>query len=113
MAPGLGWRERQLNKARATRGNGKPAASARMDAGSLGGAESMRSMEGVVTILQESRFQLTDDAGVSHLFILAHDTLGEPDQLEPLQRRQARVRVRYTAPRNIIGLVAHSIETQR
>lgn len=72
----------------------------------------MRSMDGVVTILQESRFQLTDDTGVSHLFILGHDTLGEPDQLEILQRRQARVRVRYTTPRNIIGLLAHSVETQ-
>ena len=72
----------------------------------------MRSMEGVVTILQESRFQLTDDAGVSHLFILGHDSLGEPDQLEPLQQRQARVRVRYTAPRNVIGFVAHAVEAQ-
>ena len=72
----------------------------------------MQIMEGVVTILQESRFQLTDDEGVSHLFILSHDTLGEPDQLEPLQRQQARVRVRYTAPRNIVGLVAHSVEIQ-
>jgi hypothetical protein len=69
-------------------------------------------MEGVVTILQESRFQLTDDAGVSHLFILGHDSLGEPDQLEPLQQRQARVRVRYTAPRNVIGFVAHAVEAR-
>jgi hypothetical protein len=72
----------------------------------------MRTMKGIVTIVQESRFQLTDDAGVSHLFILGHDTLGEPDQLEPLQRRQARVCVRYTEPRNLIGLVAHSVETE-
>jgi hypothetical protein len=72
----------------------------------------MRSMEGVVTIVQESRFQLTDDAGASHLFILGHGTLGEPDQLDGLQRRQARVRVRYSAPRNLIGFVAHSVETR-
>lgn len=69
----------------------------------------MRTISGRVTIVQESRFQLTDDAGVSHLFILGHDTLAEPDQLEPLQRRQARVQVRYSQPRNVIGLVAHSV----
>ncbi len=68
-----------------------------------------KSMDGVVTIVQESRFQLTDDRGVSHLFILGHGALAEPGQLEPLQRRQARVRVRYTEPRNIIGLVAKSV----
>jgi hypothetical protein len=67
-------------------------------------------MEGIVTIAQESRFQLTDAAGVSHLFILGHDALAEPDQLEKLQRRQARVRVRYTVPRNVIALVAHAID---
>ena len=68
-----------------------------------------KTMEGIVMIAQESRFQLRDDDGVSHLFILSHATLAEPDQLQPLQHRQARVRVRYTEPRNIIGLVAESV----
>ena len=72
----------------------------------------MRSIEGVVTIVQESRFQLMDDDGVAHLCILGPHTLGEPDQLEPLQRRQARVTVRYTTPRNAIGLLAHSVSTE-
>lgn len=70
-------------------------------------------MEGVVTLAQESRFQLTDDQGVSHLFILGHDAAAEPDQLAPLSRGQTRVRVHYTRPENIIGLVAHSISTAR
>ena len=69
----------------------------------------MKTIEGVVTIVQESRFQLIDDAGVGHLFILGHASRAEPDQLAPLQRHQSRVRVRYTAPRNVIGLVAHSV----
>ena len=43
----------------------------------------VKTMQGTITIVQESRFQLTDDGGVSHLFILGHDTLAEPDQLEP------------------------------
>ncbi len=68
-------------------------------------------MEGIVTMVQESRFQLTDSKGVSHLFILGYDAAAEPDQLAPLSRRQARVRVRYTRPENIIGLVAHSISS--
>jgi hypothetical protein len=68
-----------------------------------------RSMDGIVTIVQESRFQLTDDDGVAHLFVLGHASLAEPDQLGPLQARQARVRVRYVVPRNIIGLVAKSV----
>ena len=70
-------------------------------------------MEGVVTLAQESRFQLTDDRGVSHLFILGHDAAAEPAQLAPLSRDQARVRVRYTRPDNVLGLVAHSVSTAR
>lgn len=68
-------------------------------------------MDGVVTIVAESRFQLRDDLGVSHLFLLSHAAWAEPDQLEPLQRKQARVRVRYTEPRNVLALVAHSLAT--
>ena len=75
----------------------------------MGRRMATKTMEGIVTIVQESRFQLTDDAGVSHLFILAHSASAEPAQLEPLQHRQARVRVRYTVPRNVIGLVAKAI----
>ncbi len=70
-------------------------------------------MEGVVTMAQESRFQLTDDRGVSHLFILGHDAAAEPDQLAPLSRRQARVRVHYTRPENIVGFVAHAVAPAR
>src|SRR4051794_22050687 len=77
---------------------------------SAGGA-AMKRMDGIVTIVQESRFQLTDDNGVSHLFVLGHDSMAEPDQLEPLQRSQARVSVRYTGARNAIGLVAHTVST--
>ena len=70
----------------------------------------MAQMEGTVTIVQESRFQLTDDHGVSHLFILSHGASAEPDQLASLQRRQARVRVRYAPARNLIGLTAMAID---
>lgn len=70
----------------------------------------MPMMEGVITIVQEGRFQLTDLAGISHMFILSHSSMAEPEQLVPLQRSATHVRVNYTQPRNIIGLVAKSIE---
>ena len=66
-------------------------------------------MEGVVTIVQESRFQLTDDEGVSHLFILGHSAAADPEQLPPLQAEQARVRVRYKPAKNLIGHIVTSI----
>ena len=66
----------------------------------------MQSVDGVVTIVQESRFQLRDDLGVSHLFLLSPNALMEPDQLAPLARRQSRVRVRFRTGENVIGRVA-------
>jgi len=69
-----------------------------------------REAEGVVTIVQESRFQLIDTNGVGHLFLLGHKAGAEPEQLAPLQHRQARVRIRYRPARNLIGNIASSIE---
>ena len=43
------------------------------------GGRGMRSMDGIVTIVQEGRFQLTDDAGVSHLCILDRNAAAESD----------------------------------
>ncbi len=63
-------------------------------------------MTGTVTIVQEGRFQMTDDGGVSHLFILGAAAAAEPAQLQALQRRQARVRVRYRPAGNLIGNIA-------
>jgi hypothetical protein len=67
-------------------------------------------MEGVVTIVQEGRFQLTDTAGVSHHFILGRLTWPETDQLIDLQNRQARVRVRYSKAHGLIAYLAHRID---
>ena len=69
----------------------------------------METIEGTVTIVQESRFQLTDDDGVSHLFVLGHRAAAEPEQLAKLQKQQARVRVSWSDARGIIGRIAHSI----
>ena len=67
-------------------------------------------MDGVVTVVQEGRFQLTDDRGVSHLFVLGPNAAAETGQLPALQRRQARVRVRYRPAANVIGNLLSSIE---
>ncbi len=69
----------------------------------------MPTTEGVVTIVQEGRFQMIDDAGTAHLFVLGHAAAAEPAQLAPLQRRQARLRVTYLDGGGIIGRVASRI----
>ena len=70
----------------------------------------MKFIEGIVTIVQEGRFQLRDPDGATHQFELSHKAPLEPEQLPPLQHDQARVRVAYTPGENIIGFVAHEIE---
>lgn len=70
----------------------------------------MKSIQGIITIVQESRFQLRDIVGATHQFELSHKAPLEPEQLPPLQHDQAYVRVRYTPGENIIGFVAHEIE---
>ena len=67
-------------------------------------------MTGTVVVVQEGRLQLTDDQGVSHLFILKPSSGVEPQQLYPLQARQARVRIAYCEPRHVIGLLAERID---
>ncbi len=68
-----------------------------------------KAMDGVITIVQEGRFQMTDDAGVSHLFILGHAAAAETEQLDAIRRGTARVRVRFEEPGNLIGNVATRI----
>ena len=70
----------------------------------------MHTMVGIVTVAQESRFQLTDDQGIAHLFVLSHGASAEPWQLVDLQRRQARISVRYKESSNMIANIAKRIE---
>jgi hypothetical protein len=72
----------------------------------------MAVMEGRITIVQESRFQLTDDHGVAHLFTLGPKAAAEPEQLPGLAARQAKVRVRFRDADNVIGYLAESIRVQ-
>jgi hypothetical protein len=60
-------------------------------------------LDGTVTIVQEGRFQLVDQNGVAHLFLLAYGASPEPSQLAALQRSQTRVRVRYGPAGDLIA----------
>ncbi|WP_207462373.1 hypothetical protein [Azospirillum sp. SYSU D00513] len=70
----------------------------------------MRSVEGVIILAQESRFKLVDDAGITKLFVLAHDAPIEPQDLQPLARTQARVAIRYEDTPALIAGIVHGIE---
>jgi len=67
----------------------------------------MQSIEGVVVIVQEGRFQLFDDDGVAHFFVLGYYAAMEPEQLQSLLRH--RVRVRYSDPPDVIGHQANRL----
>ena len=69
----------------------------------------MRSIEGLIIINQEGRFQLVDDAGVAHLFLLSHAAAADPEELAPLQRKQARVRVKYRPAEGLIANIAERL----
>jgi hypothetical protein len=70
----------------------------------------MAEMTGVVTIVQEGRFQITDEDGVSHLFVLSPLASTETGQLRPLMHRQAKVRVKYKIGQKVIGMLAQSVD---
>lgn len=69
----------------------------------------MPTMEGIITLVQESRFQIRDDGGTSHLFLLGPHAAAEPSDLTPLAARQARVRIDYRDGENVIGAVARDV----
>ena len=70
----------------------------------------MQQVEGTVLFAQESRFMLETDTGDRRLFILSHKSPTEPQQLPPLQHRQARVRVTYDHTPHIIGDTAYAVD---
>jgi len=70
----------------------------------------MQSIQGIVTIVQEGRFQLVDENGVGHHFLLSRRASLEPEQLPGLQRDQALVRVWFERAPGLIGHVAARID---
>jgi hypothetical protein len=70
-------------------------------------------MVGVVSIVQEGRFQLTGDDGVSHLFTLSPSAAMEPAGLQTLQRARSKVCVSYKAAPAMIGKTAVALSLVR
>ena len=70
----------------------------------------MAKMSGRITLVQESRFVLTDPEGISHLFTLSPHAGAEPSQLQPLAARQARAEVTYGEVQNMITSLATRID---
>ena len=54
-----------------------------------------QSITGVVTRLEDEAFELADDAGNRHVFVVAMDISLEAGELPRLQREGARVVVEY------------------
>jgi len=71
----------------------------------------MKSVEGVITIVQEGRFQMTDRDGVTRMFVLSPNAAMETEQLVPLGRSQVPVRVTYRSGDNALAHVATRIDT--
>jgi hypothetical protein len=71
----------------------------------------MKSVEGVITLAQEGRFELVTETGRVLQFVLAHNAAIEPQDLPPLQRSQQAVEIEYTEPSRIIGCLAHTLRT--
>ena len=68
---------------------------------------------GTITVVQEERFQLDCDDGVTRLFILAHDAPLESDELVELKRQGAHVEVEYDEQAGLLAHAAHRVQEER
>ena len=69
----------------------------------------MQTMDGIITLAQEGRFQITDSIGVSHQAVLSPRAKLEPDQLVGLVRSGARVRIGFETTSEVISVVVRSV----
>lgn len=75
-------------------------------------SRSVPRIRGVVTVVQESRFRLVDDQGITRHLVLARDAAIEPQDLAPLPREQAQVSVRFRDSDNLLAGIVHDIEVE-
>jgi hypothetical protein len=68
----------------------------------------MRSVDGVITIVQEDRFRLAQADGRKQLFLLSHRTRVD-DDLHRFAREGTRVTVRYGEAPGLIACTAHDV----
>ncbi|MGN6702599.1 MAG: hypothetical protein ACTHKB_06520 [Burkholderiaceae bacterium] len=69
----------------------------------------MKTEHGVITLVQEHRFQMEGDDGVRRLFILSHRAPLEWRDLESLEKSGRRVAVTYTDAPHLIAATAHDV----
>jgi len=72
----------------------------------------MERARGTITVVQEERFQLDCDDGVTRLFVLAHDAPLESDELAELKRQGARIEVEYDEKAELIAHTAHQVRKE-
>ncbi len=64
---------------------------------------------GVITLVQEGRFQLVDRDGRGRLFVLHRSAPLEPADLHWLQRAEIPVEVTYSDAVDLIAGIAHDV----
>lgn len=69
----------------------------------------MKTEHGVITLVQEHRFQMEGDGGVRRLFILSSGAPLEWRDLESLEKSGRRVAVTYTDAPHLIAATAHDV----
>lgn len=69
----------------------------------------LNSVNGVITIVQEYRFQLRQENGRHRLFILAHDAPQEWNDLQFLKDHEQYVTVYYSENDKLVAATAHDI----
>ncbi len=65
---------------------------------------------GIITLVQEGRFQLEDPEGVHQLFVLAHDAPLEPADLQALLAAEVPVKVEYGDAERLVAAIAYEVE---
>lgn len=69
-------------------------------------------LSGTIGLVQEERFQLVDDDGGAHLFILDHRCSLTPDDLLRYWRSGGRVSVEFSAAQNIMARIASHVSPE-
>jgi hypothetical protein len=67
-------------------------------------------VRGIITLVQEGRFQLEDAEGVRRLFVLAHDAPADQADLQALLAAECPVRVEFDDAEGLLALVARDLE---
>jgi hypothetical protein len=67
-------------------------------------------VHGIITLVQEGRFQLEDFEGVRRLFVLAHDAPADQADLQALLMAERPVRVEFDDAEGLLALVARDLE---